>query len=55
MPVLAASVIAAVLSGLAIRNLSTRTPRSAIGAAAVVPALLIGVLGSKARTVNGIT
>ena len=29
-----------------IRNLSTRTRRSAIGAAAVVPALLIGVLGS---------
>ena len=29
-----------------IRNLSTRTRRAAIGAAAVVPALLIGVLGS---------
>jgi hypothetical protein len=39
--------IAAVLGGLAIRNLSTRTRRSAIGAAAVVPALLIGVLGAQ--------
>jgi hypothetical protein len=29
-----------------LRNPSTRTRRSAIGAAAVVPALLIGVLGS---------
>jgi hypothetical protein len=29
-----------------LRNLSTRTRRSAIGAAAVVPALLIGALGS---------
>ena len=29
-----------------IRNLSTRTRHSAIGAAAVIPALLIGVLGS---------
>jgi hypothetical protein len=29
-----------------IRNLSTRTRRSAIGAAAAIPALLIGVLGS---------
>ena len=29
-----------------IRNLSTRTRRFAIGAAAVIPALLIGVLGS---------
>jgi hypothetical protein len=29
-----------------IRNLSTRTRRLSIGAAAVVPALLIGVLGS---------
>jgi hypothetical protein len=29
-----------------IRNLSTRTRRYAIGAAAVIPALLIGVLGS---------
>ena len=29
-----------------IRNLSTRTRRSTIGAAAVIPALLIGVLGS---------
>ena len=29
-----------------IRNLSTRTRRFSIGAAAVVPALLIGVLGS---------
>jgi hypothetical protein len=29
-----------------IRKLSTRTRRSTIGAAAVIPALLIGVLGS---------
>jgi len=31
-----------------LRNLSTRTRRSAIGAAALVPALLIGALGSTA-------
>ena len=31
---------------LAIRNLSTRTRRFTIGTAAVIPALLIGVLGS---------
>jgi hypothetical protein len=31
---------------LTIRNLSTRTRRSMLGAAAVIPALLIGVLGS---------
>ena len=31
---------------LTIRNLSTRTGRFTIGAAAVIPALLIGVLGS---------
>jgi hypothetical protein len=29
-----------------LRNLSTRTGRSALGAAAVIPALLLGVLGS---------
>ena len=39
-----------------IRNLSTRTRRFSIGAAAVVPALLIGVLGSthsQARDIPG--
>jgi len=39
-----------------IRNLSTRTRRLSIGAAAVVPALLIGVLGSthsQARDIPG--
>ena len=31
-----------------LRNLSTRTRRSAVGAAAVIPALLLGALGSTA-------
>jgi hypothetical protein len=33
-----------------IRNLSPRTRRVTIGAAAVIPALLIGVLGAKAAS-----